>query len=81
MARDMLAVTLRDCRESPVYQRLSAERLKSVHRWQALLPRNFPPAPIIPTTSNPQWVRLLNLLQMNVRYQRCSGSELYHRRR
>src|SRR3982074_1704397 len=25
---------------------------------------------------NPQWVRLLNLLQMNVRYQRCSGSEL-----
>ena len=26
---------------------------------------------------NPQWVRLLNLLQMNVRYQRCSGSELF----
>jgi ornithine--oxo-acid transaminase len=26
---------------------------------------------------NPQWVRLLNLLQMNVRYQRCAGSELY----
>src|ERR1700694_2562805 len=25
---------------------------------------------------NPQWVRLLNLLQMNVRYQRCSGSVL-----
>ena len=26
---------------------------------------------------NPQWVRLLNLLQMNVRYQRCSGTELF----
>lgn len=25
---------------------------------------------------NPQWVRLLNLLQMNERYQRCSGTEL-----
>ena len=26
---------------------------------------------------NPQWVRLLNLLQMNVSYERCSGSELF----
>jgi ornithine--oxo-acid transaminase len=26
---------------------------------------------------NPQWVRLLNLLQMNVRYTRCSGAELH----
>src|SRR5512140_464603 len=26
---------------------------------------------------NPQWVRLLNLLQMNVRYERCAGAELY----
>ncbi len=26
---------------------------------------------------NPQWVRLLNVLQMNVRYTRCEGSELY----
>ena len=26
---------------------------------------------------NPQWVRLLDLLQMNVRYERCSGAELY----
>ncbi|MGD0362952.1 MAG: aspartate aminotransferase family protein [Bryobacteraceae bacterium] len=26
---------------------------------------------------NPQWVRLLNLLQMNVRYQRCLGAELF----
>jgi ornithine--oxo-acid transaminase len=25
---------------------------------------------------NPQWVRLLNLLRMNVRYERCSGVEL-----
>jgi ornithine--oxo-acid transaminase len=25
---------------------------------------------------NPQWVRLLNLLQMNVQYERCSGVEL-----
>jgi len=26
---------------------------------------------------NPQWVRLLDLLQMNVRYERCAGSELF----
>jgi ornithine--oxo-acid transaminase len=26
---------------------------------------------------NPQWVRLLNLLQMNVSYERCLGSELF----
>ena len=26
---------------------------------------------------NPQWVRLLNLLQMNVRYGRCIGAELF----
>jgi ornithine--oxo-acid transaminase len=26
---------------------------------------------------NPQWVRLLNLLDMNVRYQRCTGAELF----
>lgn len=26
---------------------------------------------------NPQWVNLLNLLDMNVRYQRCSGVELF----
>lgn len=26
---------------------------------------------------NPQWVRLLNLLQMNVEYERCQGSELF----
>jgi len=26
---------------------------------------------------NPQWVRLLNLLQMNVRYQKCLGTELF----
>ncbi|HEX4808610.1 MAG TPA: aspartate aminotransferase family protein [Bryobacteraceae bacterium] len=25
---------------------------------------------------NPQWVKLLNLLRMNVRYERCTGSEL-----
>ncbi len=25
---------------------------------------------------NPQWVKLLDLLRMNVRYQRCSGAEL-----
>ena len=30
---------------------------------------------------NPQWVRLLDLLQMNVRYERCAGAELLHRRR
>jgi ornithine--oxo-acid transaminase len=26
---------------------------------------------------NPQWVRLLDLLQMNTRYRRCSGTELF----
>ena len=26
---------------------------------------------------NPQWVRLLDLLEMNVRYETCSGSELF----
>jgi ornithine--oxo-acid transaminase len=26
---------------------------------------------------NPQWVKLLDVLQMNVRYDRCVGSELY----
>ncbi|HWD00682.1 MAG TPA: aspartate aminotransferase family protein [Candidatus Sulfopaludibacter sp.] len=26
---------------------------------------------------NPQWVRLLNLLQMNVRYESCHGAELF----
>ena len=26
---------------------------------------------------NPQWVRLLNLLQMNVSYERCSAAELF----
>jgi len=26
---------------------------------------------------NPQWVALLNILDMNVRYQRCAGSELF----
>src|SRR6202040_3076011 len=26
---------------------------------------------------NPQWVRLLDLLEMNVCYERCSGSELF----
>src|SRR5581483_5943849 len=26
---------------------------------------------------NPQWVRLLDILQMNVRYERCAGAELH----
>ena len=26
---------------------------------------------------NPQWVRLLDVLQMNVRYDRCEGTELH----
>jgi len=26
---------------------------------------------------NPEWVRLLDLLGMNVRYQRCVGTELH----
>lgn len=28
---------------------------------------------------NPQWVKLLNLLEMNVSYERCSGAELFTR--
>jgi ornithine--oxo-acid transaminase len=41
------------------------------------------PQPVPSATSlyaehvNPQWVRLLDLLQMNVAYQRCSGCELF----
>ena len=30
-----------------------------------------------PPNVNPQWVRLLDLLQMNVRYERCRGTELF----
>src|SRR3954451_13116732 len=26
---------------------------------------------------NPQWVRLLNLLEMNAQYERCRGTELF----
>jgi hypothetical protein len=26
---------------------------------------------------NPEWVRLLNLLEMKVRYRRCVGAELF----
>jgi hypothetical protein len=26
---------------------------------------------------NPEWVRLLDLLGMNVRYRRCAGAEVY----
>src|ERR1700720_2321787 len=43
--------------------------------------------PSVPTTTataaaysdyvNPQWVALLNLLDMNVRYERCEGAELF----
>lgn len=29
------------------------------------------------THVNPRWVRLLNLLEMNVRYERCLGAELF----
>ena len=29
------------------------------------------------THVNPQWVRLLDLLEMNVEYERCAGSELF----
>jgi ornithine--oxo-acid transaminase len=42
------------------------------------------PLTVPPTTEtlyqdrvNPQWVRLLNVLQMNVRYTRCLGAELF----
>jgi ornithine--oxo-acid transaminase len=40
--------------------------------------------PLVPSLSsvyaqrvNPQWVRLLDLLQMNATYERCSGAELF----
>ncbi|MCU1237269.1 MAG: aminotransferase, partial [Candidatus Solibacter sp.] len=26
---------------------------------------------------NPQWVKLLDLLQMNAQYERCTGTELF----
>src|SRR4051812_31517483 len=29
------------------------------------------------THVNPQWVKLLNVLQMNVRYEHCAGAELF----
>src|SRR5271166_469220 len=38
---------------------------------------------IAPTTAdyatfvNPQWLKLISLLQMNVRYEKCIGTELY----
>jgi len=43
------------------------------------------PSPFAPPTAssayadyvNPEWVRLLDLLGMNVRYRRCSGTELF----
>lgn len=40
------------------------------------------PAPVFLTSDytshvNPRWVALLNLLQMNVKYDRCFGSELF----
>jgi|GEM_PF-2146484 ornithine--oxo-acid transaminase len=28
---------------------------------------------------NPQWVSLLNLLDMNVEYEKCAGAELFTR--
>ena len=42
-----------------------------------------PTVPALSTTQdyadhvNPQWVRLLDLLQMNTRYERCFGVELF----
>lgn len=36
-----------------------------------------PPDVQYETHVNPQWVRLLNLLRMNVRYERCTGAELF----
>jgi ornithine--oxo-acid transaminase len=35
------------------------------------------PAALYAQHVNPQWARLLDLLQMNVRYTRCSGAELF----
>jgi ornithine--oxo-acid transaminase len=36
-----------------------------------------PPDQLYADHVNPQWVRLLNVLEMNVRYERCTGAELF----
>ena len=35
------------------------------------------PAVLDGSRVNPQWLRLLDLMQMNVRYERCTGVELH----
>ena len=37
----------------------------------------FAPDTLYSAHVNPQWTKLLNLLQMNVRYTRCVGAELF----
>ena len=59
-------------------------RAWNAHRPTRVIDLSFPMAPTAAAISNeayishvnPQWARLLNLLQMNVEYERCSGVEL-----
>jgi ornithine--oxo-acid transaminase len=46
-----------------------------------LIVESLPTSPVSPSAYadyvNPEWVRLLDLLGMNVRYRRCAGTELF----
>ena len=53
-------------------------RARAAHSGGPLLSRSsLATQSLYAETVNPQWVRLLDLLGMNVRYQRCEGCELY----
>src|ERR1700733_8331500 len=41
------------------------------------IPSTASPTSLYSEYLNPQWVALLNLLDMNAQYERCSGSELF----
>src|SRR5438552_17979801 len=74
-----------DCNRSgfsPLYHRtaLLGKRLLNPQR-QIILSSRIATAPapglVYSDRVNPQWVRLLDVLQMNVRYERCGGAELF----
>jgi ornithine--oxo-acid transaminase len=68
------------CRNSKYAQTRSIHPLAGKpHLWGGM---STAPATALRTSQyeahvNPQWVRLLDLLQMNVRYDRCFGTELF----
>src|SRR5579884_1188924 len=79
-------------RAPPRPKRAAAARRQEQHKMLQGLPRcggaapdPQMPQPVLspaPAASyaehvNPQWVRLLDILQMNVRYERCAGAELH----